>query len=88
MERFFAKIEKSLTVHVSNIPTGQRNGLPKMTEFFEQLTKLPLSPPSQLVEISFAEGETQRSLLTIEFAGFPPLDDLVTTCKLPPLLKA
>lgn len=76
MEKFFAKIEKRLSIHVSNVSPGQKSGLPKTSQFFEQLTKLPLSPPSQLVDIIFSENDFQKTLLTLEFAGFPPLDDL------------
>jgi hypothetical protein len=76
MEKYFAKIEKKLSIRVSNLSPGQTSGLPKTSEYFEQLTKLPLSPPSQLVDIIFSENDFQKTLLTLEFAGFPPLDDL------------
>ncbi|KAE9550783.1 hypothetical protein FO519_006014 [Halicephalobus sp. NKZ332] len=71
---FFQKLSSSVFVFVRNvsIPRRARKG-----NFLDHIAKLPMDPPSQFVDIVYSKNGIRKTLISFEFAGFPPLDDSV-----------
>uniref|UniRef100_A0AC34QZ27 Uncharacterized protein n=1 Tax=Panagrolaimus sp. JU765 TaxID=591449 RepID=A0AC34QZ27_9BILA len=55
-----------------------RNVLPRqkpVKNILNSMAQLPVDPPSQVVDFMYCAKGIRKTLISLEFAGFPPLDD-------------
>lgn len=77
MGKFFDNFRDSVFVMVRNVLPRQK----PVKNILNSMAQLPVDPPSQVVDFMYCAKGIRKTLISLEFAGFPPLDDSLNHCK-------